>query len=958
MPRIDPQQLLLCLTPLLAPNGGIKSNNEVIRLANLMEKYSKKLVSKCIYIQILKCTETELLGQYMAAGGWSLVHNWLQDGSNSNNWPFVQELLEMLLLCPVDGNRLKSNHTPKIIKNLSLTCSNQTVKILSSKLVEQWLRIAHLEKQQLAAVNGIQNGINGTNEMKLMNGAGKENKVVLQNEVSNGQIVVSDPKSEDDTSKKQSSENVKYKVSNKEGSGKLLLSLKRSTSPNSVDEKDSKSVRSTSVESKSKSSSSSSSSDNINKEKEKSKKSSSSSSSHKSSSSSSKSSHRDKDRSSSSSSSHRKSSSSSSKDKSKSSSSSKHSSSSSSSSSRDKDKDKDKEREKRKKESEKSQAEKDKETLNLVTPLPSSKLQRIPKRQHSDNSENKSSELNKELPHKIPKTENVEKKKPSISIEVRKGDKPKTVKTLNSQFRNHGLAEEPPKPPSRKDLKKPATTAVTLTSLPSSISSKSSAISPPPSKKLHLEKALDTDNVPERVGGVKLIKPKPMIVESIGFMDALDASANSTKKDSKKRKRLPSNSKKDEPESPKVEAKPLKFYKDTLEENDEEQTNGEKSPTKELESDEKKAKKDGQVDGDKSPEQATEKKEGEKSSEDVESKADKSPEFQSEESTINEKRRPGVGCGPEGPSCVLVDPNLPRRKKRSIRWRPDEELTETRYFELDETERTNVSKTFTEQKQIEHVGERSAFLLGRKMQNEDTMAEQTTWRSLIIVDNVPEINYGSKSQEVKIQAERERNVLQELYFRHSINDSPHEPDPESYDHVEPQIIPLEDPAEGNNPDAFKDFTAGQWPAPKTDLQSTLVPSAFGGIFNQISIPPATPLGLPPSLGLNPIVNPLASFPPLGIHQNQPAPNAMWMIPPTNFVQQPPPFPPQLSGFGNRIGMNNNNNNNFRGNGRPHNNINNNNNGNWVRGNARRGICNQFQRTGMCRNKNCPYIHER
>lgn len=32
-PRIDPQQLLVCLTPLLASNGGIKSSAEVIRLA-------------------------------------------------------------------------------------------------------------------------------------------------------------------------------------------------------------------------------------------------------------------------------------------------------------------------------------------------------------------------------------------------------------------------------------------------------------------------------------------------------------------------------------------------------------------------------------------------------------------------------------------------------------------------------------------------------------------------------------------------------------------------------------------------------------------------------------------------------------------------------------------------------------------------------------------------------------
>lgn len=84
-----------------------------------MDKFSKKLVSKCIYIQICKCTETELLDQFMAAGGWSLAHNWLSDGILSQNWALVCELLELLLLCPVDVARLKSNSAPKLVKQLS-----------------------------------------------------------------------------------------------------------------------------------------------------------------------------------------------------------------------------------------------------------------------------------------------------------------------------------------------------------------------------------------------------------------------------------------------------------------------------------------------------------------------------------------------------------------------------------------------------------------------------------------------------------------------------------------------------------------------------------------------------------------------------------------------------------------------------------------------------------------------
>lgn len=429
-----------------------------------------------------------------------------------------------------------------------------------------------------------------------------------------------------------------------------------------------------------------------------------------------------------------------------------------------------------------------------------------------------------------------------------------------------------------------------------------------------------------------------MLFESIGFMDALSASAGA-KKDPKKRKRL--GSKKDEPESPKIEVKPLKFYKDTFEE---EETAGEKSPTKDIDSatEEKDVRaEEADIKTDDVEEVASDK------AADVSNDA-KSPDSEEPE----EKRPPGIGCEPDGPPGVLVHPNMPRRKKRAIKWRADEDLTEIRYFELDETERTNVSKTFTEQKQMEHVEERSAFQLGRKMQNDDTMVEQINWKALVTIDNIPDnIKYGSKSLEAQIQAEREKNVLQELYFRHSINDSPHEPDPESFEHLEPRIVPLEDVT--GNPDSVNDFTAIQWPAPKGELPLSMVSNnAFANVFNALNVPP---VGLPPNMAINPMANPLASF---GI-----MPNALgreiqnpimspWLAPPTaTFMAQPPPNVLPGPGFGNR------GNNNFRGNPRPHNNGGGPG-GNWVRGNARRGICNQFQRTGFCRNKNCPYVHER
>lgn len=84
-----------------------------------MEKFCKKLVSKCIYIQILKSSETDLLDQFMETGGWTMTHVWLEEAINSNNFPLIQEILELFLLCPVGVNRLRSNSAPKLVKTLS-----------------------------------------------------------------------------------------------------------------------------------------------------------------------------------------------------------------------------------------------------------------------------------------------------------------------------------------------------------------------------------------------------------------------------------------------------------------------------------------------------------------------------------------------------------------------------------------------------------------------------------------------------------------------------------------------------------------------------------------------------------------------------------------------------------------------------------------------------------------------
>lgn len=177
------------------------------------------------------------------------------------------------------------------------------------------------------------------------------------------------------------------------------------------------------------------------------------------------------------------------------------------------------------------------------------------------------------------------------------------------------------------------------------------------------------------------------------------------------------------------------------------------------------------------------------------------------------KKPPGPGCGPDGPPGVLV---IHRRKgpKKQLKWKAQDDLEEVRYFELDVTERCNVTKTFTDLKHMERVDERNKYMLSRKLPSEDIMMERTAWLPLIEVDNVPPHPDGVNSQERNLQRNRERSVLQALYFnRHMIPDSPAEPDVEVYSISEPIHIPMDDVT--GNPDSVNDFTSMPWPEPKS-----------------------------------------------------------------------------------------------------------------------------------------------
>lgn len=395
--------------------------------------------------------------------------------------------------------------------------SHTGVRILATRLVEQWLKIARGEiSSQNSNVFNKENLLDPQTQIivkpvqmfseQSLDSAGDLNTVdssLCESQINDVTDCANDLGDADESEGlvfkitmkdgKQTLAKISDTSPKKNGSQRLADTLKdsdsdeRSSKSRSDKSKDDKSGkdRDKSKDHKKSSSSSSSSSSHRSSSSSKSSSKHGSSSSSKSSSSSHSKSHKS---SSSSSSGHKSSSSSSSRDKDRhKSSSSKSSSSSSSSSSKDK-----------KSESSKTQAEKDKDTLAKIQPKALEKVGKIPKKTTSSDGTTD--------PAKKSETP-VPAKKKSISIEVRKDieNRPKTVKTYNSQFRSHGLAEEAPPPPSRKDLKKPAT--VPTNGIP--VVPKRS-LSPTSNTAKELEKKIKLSSpTVEKPGAIKLIPAKP-----------------------------------------------------------------------------------------------------------------------------------------------------------------------------------------------------------------------------------------------------------------------------------------------------------------------------------------------------------------------------------------------------------------------------------------------------------------
>lgn len=60
-----------------------------------------------------------MLNRFLASGGWKLIFQWLGDAINNGNNPFIKEILQLLILCPIRIDFLRESNAPRIVKGLS-----------------------------------------------------------------------------------------------------------------------------------------------------------------------------------------------------------------------------------------------------------------------------------------------------------------------------------------------------------------------------------------------------------------------------------------------------------------------------------------------------------------------------------------------------------------------------------------------------------------------------------------------------------------------------------------------------------------------------------------------------------------------------------------------------------------------------------------------------------------------
>ncbi|OWK49807.1 Serine/threonine-protein phosphatase 1 regulatory subunit 10 [Lonchura striata] len=104
---IDPKELLKGLDCFLGRDGEVKTMDGISKIFSLM-KDSQKMVSRCIYLNILLQTRAQdILAKFIRIGGYKLLNTWLTGSKANNNVPFLQQLLLTLQHLPLTVDHLK-----------------------------------------------------------------------------------------------------------------------------------------------------------------------------------------------------------------------------------------------------------------------------------------------------------------------------------------------------------------------------------------------------------------------------------------------------------------------------------------------------------------------------------------------------------------------------------------------------------------------------------------------------------------------------------------------------------------------------------------------------------------------------------------------------------------------------------------------------------------------------------
>jgi len=828
MPRIDPQQLLKTLGVLLGPHGGIKSSEEVVRLVQLMQKFSRKLVSKCIYIRILKATPNELLEHFLSERGWELLNQWFSDAIKTQNWPLCREMIQLFNMCHISATRLKENvdenHAPKLINQLRQEDSvDEDIKSLATEVYIKWVRT-------VSPAASAQITHNKTKQL----GSSKAKSI-----------------SEDSETTSDGDNN--FSKEGKDGTISLLQSLADEVSEN-IKKEENKKNKIDKVEKRdeklSKTDSHKISHRGDEKHKEKSKHSHSHSSSHRSS--------HDKDR--------RKESGSSKRD------------SSSRHSSRDKDREhrrirhtdardevndeeKQRIREKARKLKEEAQAKKDKETLTKVSGSSSasslSKIPKIPKKSIKEEDKKTGSSFSDMLGTLDSKPSTwrkpLLKNKTAAMLEsmTKSSTAPKSSKdaALKSSS-SASIKKEHDNGSKEKESSRKNSSSSLITGKKDLISNKTSVNGESRRPTLTIPDSSKDKKSPGKESPKQVTK-SPSITSSTGFMDAIFSTMK--KDEPKKRKRRLSDredSKLDEKTNSHKESSPDK----KLKEDPENKIKQESAPIptfsfyRELDTTESTAddsKKDNSTKIKTSPNSSPSQKDDEPDKNDLDGdvKNNGIKEERIGDDTVIPFDEPRDTM-PREVKGILVYHRGKDKRNKTIKWKPESNLVAVRYFELDEDERVNVNKLkFENMREFETKMEKAALASKTDIGNDEQ--ETAKWYKPVPLtfdensDYKPCFSaYGSQSTEKATQNEREKTVLQALYFKPEMTpNTPAEPDNPS-DSLRGlsngmTIIPLEDKDADDG--SYHDYTHEGWPDSKANKVDNEYAASISSAF---SLPPA------------------------------------------------------------------------------------------------------------------------